>query len=178
MAGSARCADCTPQRCISPEPVNSLYKPLPIPAALACANTGPSLDLPASWSVLPMRPGSGTKAYGSAPQAGHDPAKRCAKQEIHRRRIIAHQQKRDGGDILRSRSNRAQKISPERETSTLPNLILKLTIADVAAYEISSQQTMTNSRSAYANQSARGVRDAPQLAKRLPLARTRATGHS
>jgi hypothetical protein len=34
-------------------------------------------------------------------------------------------------------------------------------------YELSSQQTMTNSRSAYANQSARGVRDAPQSGKRV-----------
>jgi hypothetical protein len=36
-----------------------------------------------------------------------------------------------------------------------------------SSYEVSSQQTMTNSRSAYANQSARGVRDAPQSGKRV-----------
>lgn len=36
-----------------------------------------------------------------------------------------------------------------------------------SAYEVSSQQTMTNSRSAYANQSARGVRDAPQSGKKI-----------
>jgi hypothetical protein len=34
-----------------------------------------------------------------------------------------------------------------------------------SAYEVSSQQTITNSRSAYAHQSARGVRDAPQSGK-------------
>jgi hypothetical protein len=35
------------------------------------------------------------------------------------------------------------------------------------AYEGSSQQTMTSLRSAYANQSARGVRDAPQSGKKV-----------
>src|SRR5881275_654678 len=35
------------------------------------------------------------------------------------------------------------------------------------AYEVSSQQTMTNSRSAFASQSARGVRDAPQSGKKV-----------
>jgi hypothetical protein len=35
------------------------------------------------------------------------------------------------------------------------------------AYEISSQQTVTNSRSAYINESARGVRDAPQSGKKV-----------
>jgi hypothetical protein len=35
------------------------------------------------------------------------------------------------------------------------------------AYEGSSQQTMKNSRSAYTNQSARGVRDAPQSGKKV-----------
>jgi hypothetical protein len=35
------------------------------------------------------------------------------------------------------------------------------------AYEVSSQQTMTNSRSAYANQSATGVREAPQSGKKV-----------
>ena len=34
-------------------------------------------------------------------------------------------------------------------------------------YEVSSQQTMMNSRSAYANQTARGVRDAPQSGKKV-----------
>src|SRR5206468_3071887 len=75
-AGSARCADSTPQRGVPTGPANSLYKHILLPAALACAKIGPSLDIPASWSVLRMRPGSGTKARGSAPQAGHDPAKR------------------------------------------------------------------------------------------------------
>jgi hypothetical protein len=36
-----------------------------------------------------------------------------------------------------------------------------------SAYEVSSQQTMTISRSAYGNQSARGVRDAPQSGKKV-----------
>src|SRR5262249_43203192 len=45
-----------------------------------------------------------------------------------------------------------------------------------SAYEVSSQQTMMNSRSAYANQTARGVRDALNLGKRLPLARTQERG--
>jgi hypothetical protein len=36
-----------------------------------------------------------------------------------------------------------------------------------SAYEVSSQQTMANSRSAHANQSARGVRDAPQSGKKV-----------
>ena len=36
-----------------------------------------------------------------------------------------------------------------------------------SAYEVSSQQTMTNSRFAYANQSARGVRDVPQSGKKV-----------
>ena len=36
-----------------------------------------------------------------------------------------------------------------------------------SAYEVSSQQTMTNSRSAYANQSARGVRNVPQSGKKV-----------
>ena len=35
------------------------------------------------------------------------------------------------------------------------------------AYEISSQQTVTNSRSAYTNESVRGVRDAPQSGKKV-----------
>jgi hypothetical protein len=35
------------------------------------------------------------------------------------------------------------------------------------AYEVSSHQIMANSRSAYANQSARGVRDAPQSGKKV-----------
>jgi hypothetical protein len=36
-----------------------------------------------------------------------------------------------------------------------------------SAYEASSQQTMANSRSAYANQTARGVRNAPQAGKKV-----------
>ena len=36
-----------------------------------------------------------------------------------------------------------------------------------SAYEVSSQQTMTNSRSAYADQSARGVRNAPQSGEKI-----------
>lgn len=36
-----------------------------------------------------------------------------------------------------------------------------------SAYEVSSQQTLANSRSAYANQSARSVRDAPQSGKKI-----------
>jgi hypothetical protein len=36
-----------------------------------------------------------------------------------------------------------------------------------SAYEVSSQQTIMNSRSAYANQTARGVRDAPQSGKKV-----------
>ncbi len=35
------------------------------------------------------------------------------------------------------------------------------------AYEVSSQRTVTNSQSAYANQSASGVRDAPQSGKKV-----------
>jgi hypothetical protein len=35
------------------------------------------------------------------------------------------------------------------------------------AYEASSQQTMANSQSAYANQTARGVRNAPQSGKKI-----------
>jgi hypothetical protein len=35
------------------------------------------------------------------------------------------------------------------------------------AYEVSSKQTLANSRSAYANQTARGVRDAPQSGKKV-----------
>ena len=36
-----------------------------------------------------------------------------------------------------------------------------------SAYEVSSQQTMTNSQSAYANETARGVRNAPQSGKKV-----------
>jgi hypothetical protein len=36
-----------------------------------------------------------------------------------------------------------------------------------SAYEVSSDQTMANSRPAYANQTARGVRDAPQSGKKV-----------
>jgi hypothetical protein len=36
-----------------------------------------------------------------------------------------------------------------------------------SAYDVSSQQTMTNSRFSYANQSARGVRDVPQSGKKV-----------
>jgi hypothetical protein len=36
-----------------------------------------------------------------------------------------------------------------------------------SAYEASSQQTMANSQSAYANQTARGVRNAPQSGKKI-----------
>jgi hypothetical protein len=36
-----------------------------------------------------------------------------------------------------------------------------------SAYEVSSHQTIANSRSAYANQTARGVRDAPQSGKKV-----------
>jgi hypothetical protein len=81
-----------------------------VPAALACANIRSGLDIPASWSLLPMRARSGTKAHGSTPQAGHDPAKRCAKQKIHRRRIIADQQTRYGGNILRSPETALEKF--------------------------------------------------------------------
>jgi hypothetical protein len=35
------------------------------------------------------------------------------------------------------------------------------------AYEVSSQQTLKNSKAAYANQTARGVRDAPQSGKKV-----------
>jgi hypothetical protein len=35
------------------------------------------------------------------------------------------------------------------------------------AYEVSSKQTLPNSRSAFANQTARGVRDAPQSGKKV-----------
>ena len=35
------------------------------------------------------------------------------------------------------------------------------------AYEVSSQQTLTNSKSTYASQTARGVRDAPQSGKKV-----------
>jgi hypothetical protein len=35
------------------------------------------------------------------------------------------------------------------------------------AYEVSSQQTLTNSKATYANQTARGVRDAPQSGKKV-----------
>jgi hypothetical protein len=36
-----------------------------------------------------------------------------------------------------------------------------------SAYEVSSRQTLADSKSAYANQTARGVRDAPQAAKKI-----------
>src|SRR5262245_42754367 len=36
-----------------------------------------------------------------------------------------------------------------------------------SAYEVSSQQTLKNSRAAYANQTAHGVRDAPQSGKKV-----------
>jgi hypothetical protein len=36
-----------------------------------------------------------------------------------------------------------------------------------SAFDVSSQQTVENSRSAYANQTARGVRDAPQSGKKV-----------
>jgi len=36
-----------------------------------------------------------------------------------------------------------------------------------SAYEVSSQQTLTNSKATYATQTARGVRDAPQSGKKV-----------
>ena len=122
----------TPQRGVPPGPANSLYKPMLIPAALACANIGPGLDIPASWSLLPVRARSGTKAHGSAPQAGHDHTKRCAKQEIHRRRIIADQQTSYGGNILRSPETALEKFLRNPKLLHYRNSIPRLTTADAA----------------------------------------------
>jgi hypothetical protein len=47
-AESARSAEWTPQRVVPAGPPNSLYKPMLLPAALACAKTGASMDIPAS----------------------------------------------------------------------------------------------------------------------------------
>ena len=63
--------------------------------------------------------------------------------------------------------NRARKILREHETSPPRNFILRPTAADAPRYEVSSQQTLANSKPTYGNQTARGARDAPQSGKKV-----------
>lgn len=98
--GEARCG--LRSLCRLDEVANLLYKRIITPAASQRAKISRRLGNRVSCPLVRKRSGPGTKAARPAPQAGHDPAKRCPKQEVYRGWIIADQQTRNGRNILRS----------------------------------------------------------------------------
>ena len=63
--------------------------------------------------------------------------------------------------------SRARKIILEHETSPPRNFILKPTAVDAPRTRFPHSKHLTNSKSTYASQTARGVRDAPQSGKKV-----------
>ena len=63
--------------------------------------------------------------------------------------------------------NRARKIIPGTRDFSTTQFYSQTYRGGRTAHEVSSQQTLANSKASYANQTARGVRDAPQSGKKV-----------
>ena len=94
-------------------------------------------------------------------------AERCAKQEIYRRRFGVHQQTRKRRNLLRSPETELEKLF--RNTRLLHNAILfsDLPRRTHRLRGFVTANTCKFQGYAYANQTARGVRDAPQSGKKV-----------
>ena len=145
---------------------NLLYKPILVPPASRCANLVCSLVPANSCFVLRTRSGPGEKTARSASQAGHGAAERCAKQEFTGDGSASTNKRANVGTFFVHKKPRSKDFGGTRDFSTT-QFYSQTYRGGRTAHEVSSQQTVANSKATYANQTARGVRNAPQSGKKV-----------